>query len=83
VNQQGAIESAKAFISLRFSNGLHSDGSIVFSGGTLSMSGQVKTPTSGLSSVGVTSAQTSKTQVTTYSGLSTPIQKNTPQPLAK
>ncbi len=83
VNQQGAIESAKAFISLRFSNGLHSDGSIVFSGGTLSMSGQVKTPTSGLSSVGVTSAQTSKTQVTTYSGLSTPIQKNTPQSLAK
>ena len=83
VDQKGAIESAKAFISLRFSNGLHSDGRIVFSGGTLSVNGQVKTPTSGLSSVGVASAQTSKTKVTTYSGLSTPTQKTTLQPLAK
>lgn len=83
VDQKGAIASAKAFISLRFSNGLHSDGSIVFNGGTLSINGQVKTPASGLSSVGVTSAQTSKTRVTTYSGLSTPTQNNARQPLAK
>jgi hypothetical protein len=68
---------------MRFSNGLHSDGKIVFSGGTLSVNGQVKTPASGLSSVGVASAQTSKTKVTTYSGLSTPTQKNARQPLAK
>jgi hypothetical protein len=47
------------------------------------VNGQVKTPTSGLSSVGVTSAQTSKTKVTTYSGLSTPIRKNARQPLEK
>jgi hypothetical protein len=83
VDQLGAIASAKGLISLRFSNGLHSDGRILFNAGTLSVNGQVKTPTSGLSSIGVTSAQTSKTQVTTYSGLNIPTERNARQPLAK
>ena len=80
VNQQGAITSARGFISLRFSNGLNSDGKILLNGGTLSVNGQLKTPTSGLSSVGLISAEPSKTRVTTYSGAGTVIQKTPRQP---
>ena len=83
VNQQGTLTSAKGYLSLRFSNGLFSNGMISFNEGTLSAEGPLKNLTSGFSSIGTTSARSANKPVTTYSGLNTPPQKTLSAPLAK
>ena len=75
VTNDGAIKSARATLSMRFSRGLLSSGVISFNGGTLSAQGPIKTLSTGFSPIGTTSAHPISTPVSTYSGLNSAPQK--------
>ena len=83
VNNDGAIKSARAPISMRFSKGLLSSGVISLNGGTISTEGPIKTLSTGFSPIGTTSASPVSPPVSTYSGLNIAPQKVPIQPQAK
>ena len=83
VDNEGAIKSARASLSMRFSKGLLSSSVILFSGGTISAEGPIKTLSTGFSPIGSTSARPVSPPVSTYSGLNIAPQKTQSQPQAK
>jgi hypothetical protein len=83
VNNEGAIKSARATLSMRFSRGLLSSSVISFNGGAISAEGPIKTLSTGFSPIGSTSARPVSPPVSTYSGLNIAPQKIQSQPQAK
>ena len=83
VNNEGAITTANAFLSLQFSKGLSSNGTISFNGGTISAEGPIKNLSTGFSPIGSTSARPVSPPVSTYSGLNSVPQKTQLQPQPK
>ena len=83
VDEEGAIKNARASLSMRFSKGLLSSSVILFSGGTISAEGPIKTLSTGFSPIGSTSAHPVSPPVSTYSGLNIAPQKKQSQPQVK
>ena len=83
VNDEGAVTTAKALLSIDFSKGLSSYGFISFNSGTISAEGPMKKLFTGFSPIGSTSARPVSPPVSTYSGLNIVPQKIQFQPQAK